>query len=639
MSGEKRAPRRKIHPLRDALLASLITFATSAIGLAIIYFKARDAQLQAVRLELLQLATTTAAQVDGDLHARLVSPDQVDGPDYRRAVEPLVRMHRASRDVRYVYTGILRDGHVYWVLDTDRYYHVPDNDEPPDPMFKEYPGTDPDLMRAFRLQRPEVNAEPVVEVEHTYVSAFAPIRDHSGKMVALLGIDMVLDSLDERLASVRHAFLIALLAVFLLSIGAGATAMKMRAFASGVVKAMRGARLDAERLAAEARSHADAAQAAARAKASFLAMMSHEIRTPMNGILGVADLLRVQSPTPEQKKLIDILSSSGNSLLRIINDVLDFSKMEAERLELRPRPFETRVLIDELQHILGTPALQKGVSFVVDADPALPAVLSGDQQRLSQVLLNLGTNAVKFTDVGEVRMQIRVLAADGDKVRLEFLVSDTGIGMDAAAMGRIFTPFTQVAEARRHRSGTGLGLVIAQKLVALMGGRIGVRSEVGAGSVFSFTLELPVARSPGETHTVAALRLESLSVLVAEDNAVNQTIVAAMLRQLGHRSTVANNGREALAALAREDFDLVLMDYHMPDMDGLEATRALRAGGFGVRDARIPVIALTANAMEGDREICIAAGMDDFLPKPVTIAALREAIERMRGATAKNAAA
>jgi signal transduction histidine kinase/ActR/RegA family two-component response regulator len=638
MSVESPARRTKsrIHPLRDALLAGLLTFLVSAIGLAIIYVKAREAQLEAVRQELLQLASTTAAQVDGDLHATLISEDQLDGPAYRRAAEPLVRMHRAAHDVYYVYTGIMRDGRVHWVLETDHYYRAPGNNEPTDPMFKEYTGKDPDLYGAFRDQVATANRKPVVERDHTYLSAFAPIRDSQGRMVAVLGVDMVLDSLDQRVAELRDAFHVALAAVFVLSLGAGAVAYHMRKFAAGVVNALRDARAQAERHAAEANRSAAAAQAAARAKADFLAMMSHEIRTPMNGILGVADLLRSMSPTQEQKKLVDILTSSGNSLLLIINDILDFSKMEAERLELRPRPFETRVLLDELQHLLGMPARAKGVSFVVDADADLPAVLSGDQQRLSQVLLNLGGNAVKFTDHGEVRMQIRVLEACAGSVRVEFLVSDTGIGMDAAAIARLFTPFTQVAEARRHRSGTGLGLVIAQKLVGLMGGRILVRSEPGTGSVFSFALELPVASAATETVTVAVLKLEPLAILVAEDNVVNQTIVCAMLSQLGHHCAVVATGREALDTLAREDFDLVLMDLHMPDMDGLEATRALRAGG--VRDRRVPVIALTANAMDGDRETCLAAGMDDYLPKPVTIAALRHAIEGMRERKARAAA-
>jgi signal transduction histidine kinase/ActR/RegA family two-component response regulator len=616
--------RRTIHPLRDALLAASLTFFTSAIGLSIVYVKARDAQLQAVRGELLQLARTTAAQVDGDLHRTLVSAAQMDSPEHLRALAPLVRMHRVAKDVLYVYTAVLRAGHVYWVLDTTTQFRVPGNEEPADPIMTEYTGTDPDLMRAFREQIAVANTQPIVEPDQTYLSAFAPIYDRAGQFVALLCVDMTLDALEARMAVIRWPFIMALLAVLLLSVVAGAVALRFRQFAAAIVHKLREARAQAEKGAADA-------QAATRAKASFLAMMSHEIRTPMNGILGVADLLRHMSPDPQQKKLLKILAGSGASLLSIINDILDFSKIEAERLELRPRPFELRGLLDELEHLLGPQARAKQVAFVIDADPTLPAAVNGDRQRISQVLLNLVTNAVKFTDRGEVHLILRVFVTTPGQARIEFTVRDSGIGMDAEAVGRLFTPFTQVAESHRHRGGgTGLGLVIAQKLVGLMGGSIRVQSEPAKGSTFSFTVELPVAEAVGATTTIMVLRLETLSVLVAEDNAVNQTIISAMLRHLGHTATLAATGRQALDALAREDFDLVLMDCNMPVMDGMEATRLLRAGNAGARDARIPVIALTANAMEGDREMCLAAGMDEFLPKPVTIAALRKTIELVR---------
>ncbi len=625
MSAAPPAPRKTIHPLRDALLAGLITFVTSAVGLSIVYVKASEAQLSALRREMLQLARTTAANVDGDLHRTLVSPSQQGSPEHERALEPLVRMHRSARDVWFVYTGILRDGRIYWILDSSYRYRMPGNDAPYDPIMTRYANSNAVLERVFRNGEEYADTKPRLIDGHSYMSAFAPIHDRAGLVVGMLGLDMALDSRDASVETFRRSFYVALVVVLLLSIGAGAVAHRLRKFAAAIITKVREARADAERSAA-------AAQSAARAKASFLAMMSHEIRTPMNGILGVADLLRTMAPSKEQKRLLDILTSSGGSLLRIINDILDFSKMDADRLELHARPFELRALTDELEHLLATPARAKNVGFTIELDPALPAGVSGDRQRLSQVLLNLGTNAVKFTDHGEVRLTIRALDVDAETARMEFSVSDTGIGMDPEALARLFTPFTQFAVAQRHRGGgTGLGLVIAQKLVGLMGGEITVQSTHGKGSRFTFAIELPVARVSGVTATVMALRLESLRVLVAEDNAVNQTIVAAMLRSLGHRATLVSTGRAALDALSRDEFDLVLMDCNMPELDGLEATRLLRAGNSGALDARIPVIALTANAMEGDRENCLAAGMNDFVAKPVTIATLRQAIERSRG--------
>jgi signal transduction histidine kinase/CheY-like chemotaxis protein len=617
--------RRKIHPLRDAIIAGVCTFVTAAIGLLIVYVKAREAQLSAVKSEMLQLARSMAAEVDGDLHETITSPAQTGSPEHEKLLEPLVRMHRAARDVWFVYTGIYRDGRIYWILDTANHYRVPGNTSPPDPIMKLYAARDADYERAFRDGLEFTDLEPRLDDGHNYLSAAVPVRNHAGRVVAMLGIDMVLDGLDNRMVAIRKALILALVVVLFLSIGAAAVAHQLRKVAAALVSKLRKARASAER-------NAEAAESASRAKAQFLAMMSHEIRTPMNGILGVADLLRSKAPDKEQKRLLDILASSGESLLRIINDILDFSKMEADRLELHAKPFELRALADELEHLLAPPARAKGVGFSIDLDPALPAGVDGDRQRLSQILLNLGTNAVKFTDRGCVRLALRAAAAPDGVARIEFSVSDTGIGMNAEALSRLFTPFTQFAAAQTHRGGgTGLGLVIARKLVNLMGGEISVFSEAGKGSTFSFAIELPVASLASSTSTKGIRKLNSLAVLVAEDNTVNQTVVAAMLKALGHRATLATNGREALELLTRADYDAVLMDCNMPEMDGLEATRRLRGGDSGARDARIPVIALTANAMDGDREACLAAGMDDFLAKPVTIASLRAALEKALG--------
>jgi hypothetical protein len=490
-----------------------------------------------------------------------------------------------------------------------------------------YKGSDPDLLLAFREKKAYADREPFVEPNHTYLSAYAPILDGKGEFVGLFCVDMVLDDLDARMTTLRGAFAIALFVVLILSGFAGLVALRIRVFTAAMVAKLRDARAQAE-------ANATAAESAGRAKAAFLAMMSHEIRTPMNGMLGVADLLRAKSPDPEQRRLLDILAGSGESLLRIINDILDFSKIDAEKLELRPRPFDLRVLLAELAALLGPQARDRQIAFIVETDPSLPAAVTGDRQRLSQVLLNLGNNAVKFTECGSVRLVVRMLPCADGSSRVEFTVHDTGIGMSGESMGRLFRPFTQVADSRPHRGGgTGLGLVISQKLVKLMGGEIAVTSELKRGSTFSFAIELPVAEMPVITSCAPTLRLDGLSILVVEDNQVNQLVIDAMLKQLGHRVTLAANGRRALEALARNLFDLVLMDCNMPELDGLEATRLLRACQAGVLDADVPVIALTANAMDGDRDICLAAGMNDFLSKPVSIAALRQAIERVRGSS------
>ena len=617
---------RKIHPLRDALVAGICTFVVSAVGLAIMYLRARDAQVDAVRSEQLQLARVTAAQMDGDLLKTLVSPAQQGSPEHLRALAPLVRMHRATRDIIYVYTGVYRNGRIYWVLDSATLYRVPGDDAPAETIMSLYEERDAVYEAAFRDGKEYADPEPRPNADgHGYFSVAVPIRDSHGELVGMFRLDMVLDKFNARIASIRKVLYISLAVVTLLSIGAGAVAHRVRLFAAAVVAKMRGARAEAERNAA-------AAEAANRAKASFLAMMSHEIRTPMNGVLGVADLLRGRLTDPEQKKLLDILTGSGESLLRIINDILDFSKIEAEKLELRPGAFELTSLLSEIHALLGMQASDKDIRFVIDAEPALPRAVMGDRQRLSQVLLNLGNNALKFTDRGEVRLVVRGIQAAQGACQIEFSMQDTGVGIDPDSLPRLFTPFEQVADGGPHRGGgTGLGLVISQKLVRLMGGEITVTSEPGKGSTFRFALDLPVTEGYSSVNVATQwTRTEALSFLVAEDNNVNQMIIEAMLRQLGHSVTVTANGRQALEALARSQFDVVLMDCNMPELDGLEATRQLRAGAAGARAGNVTVIALTANAMDGDRELCLAAGMDDFLSKPVSVQALRQAIERAR---------
>jgi signal transduction histidine kinase/AmiR/NasT family two-component response regulator len=618
--------RRKIHPLRDALLAGIGTFVVSAVGLTIMYLRAYDSQVDAVRTELLQLARVTAAQIDGDLLKTLVSPAQQGSPEHLRALAPMVRMHRATRDIMYVYTGVYRNGRIYWVLDSATLYRVPGDDAPAETIMSLYEDRDAVYEAAFRDGKEYADPEPrPMDDGPGYLSVAAPIRDSNGQLVGMFGLDMVLGKVEERIASIRNVLFVALVVVTLLSIGLGAVAHRLQLFGAVVVAKMRRARAKAERNAA-------AAEAANRAKASFLAMMSHEIRTPMNGVLGVADLLRGKLTDPEQKRLLDVLTGSGESLLRIINDILDFSKIEAEKLELRSGAFELTSLLAEIQALLGMQASDKHIRFVVDAEPALPRTVMGDRQRLSQVLLNLGNNAVKFTDHGEVRLVVRRIQGAQGGCHIEFGMHDTGIGISPDSLPRLFKPFEQASDGRPHRgSGTGLGLVISQKLVRLMGSEITVISEPGKGSTFRFTLDLPVAEGCSTVNAAAQLiRTEALSFLVAEDNAVNQMIIQAMLKQLGHTVTVVANGRQALEALAGNHYDVVLMDCNMPELDGMEATRRIRAGAAGVRDVHVTVIALTANAMDGDREKCLAAGMDDFLSKPVSVQALRQAIERTR---------
>ena len=412
--------------------------------------------------------------------------------------------------------------------------------------------------------------------------------------------------------------------VLILSGVAGYVALRIRQFSAAIVKKLRTARARAE-------ENAAAAESASRAKAVFLAMMSHEIRTPMNGMLGVADLLRTMSPDPEQKKLLDILGSSGESLLRIINDILDFSKIEAERLELRPKPFEVRGLLDELDTLLNAQARTRHVAFVIDADPRLPEALDGDRQRLSQILLNLGTNAVKFTDRGEVRLVLRLLEVNDGKARIEFTMRDTGIGMSEEALGRLFTPFTQLADSRRHRGGTGLGLVITQKLVIAHGWRDPRDQRAGQGLV--------VHVQPRTTGGGSG-RLGYHGEDTAAGKPVGPRGRGQRRESNHHRSDAAAarpphpDGRYGHAPRSRRwcgnRSTSCSWTATCPRWMGSRRRGSCARDRPARRGIDVPVIALTANAMDGDRERCLAAGMNDFLAKPVSIAALRAAIDRVR---------
>jgi signal transduction histidine kinase/ActR/RegA family two-component response regulator len=375
----------------------------------------------------------------------------------------------------------------------------------------------------------------------------------------------------------------------------------------------------------------DAAESANRAKSAFLAMMSHEIRTPMNAILGNAHLLGDAALAPEERESVETIETAGNTLLSLINDVLDFSKIEADRMDLERAGFAPARLVDSVVKLFGINARTKGISLTAEIDPEIPAVLAGDSLRLRQVLSNLVGNAIKFTSLGGVTVRAGVDASLEGATRLRFEVRDTGVGIDEEGRARLFQPFSQVDSSMTRRfGGTGLGLAISKKLVILMGGEIGVDSVPGQGSTFWFTAALAMP-TEGEIASVETAdeplerdtNIEGARVLVAEDNLAGKRLIERMLARLGVKVQVVGTGLEAVEAVRSSQFDVVLMDCHMPEMDGFAATAALRAGGW-----KLPIIALTANAMSGDREACLAAGMDDYLSKPIVASELVTALRR-----------
>ena len=375
-------------------------------------------------------------------------------------------------------------------------------------------------------------------------------------------------------------------------------------------------------------------KAATEAKSQFLANMSHEIRTPMNAILGFTQLLERDSLTPDQRDLVAMIGEAGNGLLHIINDILDFSKIEAGQLTIDPHPFDLTQLLAQVESLLSLPAATRGLRWRTHTPANLAGLWLGDALRIKQILVNFASNAIKFTEWGQVELRVSPVTAGPGSVRLRFEVSDTGIGITPEALGRLFQPFTQVdASTTRRFGGTGLGLSICKRLAELMGGAIGAISTPGQGSTFWFEAPLEFIEIIERPETITAIRessgpkLSGLRILAVDDNPINLQVLQRALELEDARVTLAGDGQQALdILLARpRDFDVILMDIQMPIMNGLEATRAIRTE---LRLTELPVIALSAAVMTEERQEALDAGVNDFLPKPMDLNQMAEMIRR-----------
>jgi len=583
-------------PWVAALLQTAIVGGTATVGIALLSLSAQRVLLADLRRSLGQIAVTAAALMDGDAHRRFLANGSVTQAEYAAAVKPLQLMLRSNPDLRFAYSAILRGNRMYYVFDADPVNGSAFLDVDPEaPLASE--------RAVWTSQRLTVEETPTPTSWGVGLRAYAPIRDSDNQMVAYVGLTMRVERYAAEIGKIRSAT------------GLGTAVAMLLALVSGIWM-WRAQRSRNQAL--------QAAMAASKAKSEFLATMSHEIRTPLNGVLGMNELLLRSNLPPQQRRWAESVAKAGRHLLAIISDVLDFSKIEAGLLVLEAVDFDLVELVEGTLGLFAESAHGKALELVAEIAPPRnqPLPVRGDPLRLRQILANLLANAIKFTERGRVLVRVTLDERTAGSVNIHLSVIDTGIGIALGAQATIFEQFAQAdGSTTRRFGGTGLGLAICRRLSDHMGGTMSVRSTLGQGSEFSLVLQLPHAANPVAESLASGRAPEVLlkgSVLLVEDTLINQEITLAMLTALGLNVRLAGNGQEALDQLRVHDFDLVLMDCQMPVMDGYEATAAIRALSKG-QAKRLPIIAVTANAMPGAAQKCLDAGMNGYLAKPFTM--------------------